>query len=75
MHVTQGQSGPAWGDPPPPYAPPGDIPPALPPCAPPPYMSHEAMLVSGPMLPDLPPAYARPSLDWYLRQGYPRADV
>ncbi|WP_150624174.1 hypothetical protein [Pandoraea captiosa] len=74
-HVTRGRSEHAWGDPPPPYAPPGDTPATLPACAPPPYTSSDAMHAGDPILRDLPPPYERPSIDWYLRQGYPSADV
>ncbi|VVD77640.1 hypothetical protein [Pandoraea anhela] len=71
-------AGPAFGDPPPPYAPPGCVPEGLPPCAPPSYASCVSCGVvppGAPSLPDPPPSYSQPSLDWYLREGYPRSDV
>uniref|UniRef100_A0A0H3WW15 Uncharacterized protein n=1 Tax=Pandoraea faecigallinarum TaxID=656179 RepID=A0A0H3WW15_9BURK len=69
-----------WDDPPPPYAPRGREPEVLPPCAPPPYGASDALQVSASpwvsasALPP-PPPYAPPSIDAYLRAGFPHSDV
>lgn len=66
MPMMPGASGVIY-DPPPPYSPPGHAPEYLAPSEPPPYALACRM--------DSPPPYTPPSVDWYLREGYPRTDV